>query len=375
MFDIDTELGKAKQALDAKNYDKAKDICKAILHDVTGTHESDLRDKMSIYDVLVEITRIEGRLVDNIMYSDHVIDGARKLNDRETLARMLNTSGFTLNRMGNRDGAMERFKEAEKLVQNFKNQVQYGRALAGQANVLWRSGKNKDAIQMAEKVLEIGLENDENMLTAGAAGILCSCWYELAEFDKALQAAKLSVSTYRNMANPADLARALNNQGEIYKRMKQFDNAIISYQEGISILDSGKERQLGYLLTNLAECQIRKGDISAAQASLDNAKVILEGSEDKFAVACMWVVTGLIEVANDRPEEGIEWIRRAERRMESLKMVYDLGVIQYELASIYMKIGRVDLAVMNIHKAIDVLTKAGSKDLVEGVKDIVRSGK
>ncbi len=374
MVDIQTEINLAKEALDAKDYDNAHDICLAALKDSESKtlDEREVKDRLELLVTMTDVLKNQGRLFDNLMYINQVIDGARAINDHETLATGLTRAGFVFNKMGKREKAMVMFDEAEAIVKNFKNRVQYGYVLAGKANIFWRSGENRKAIETAGKVLGIGLENEEYVLAGGAASIISSAWFERGEFDEALKAAKLSVETYRNAGNTSDMARALNNQGEVYKRMHDFDKAIETYEEGVSVV--GKDvKRLGYLYTNLAECHARKGELDVAEEEFAKAREVLKDSEDKYAVACTWFVRGLLEDAHGRTDNGMEWLVKAERRMEHLGVPYDLGVFRYELAQVYLKMGRVDLAVDMIHKAIDVLTRAGSKDLVDDVKELVKS--
>ena len=168
------------------------------------------------------------------------------------------------------------------------------------------------------------------------------------------------------------LPRALNNQGEIFKRMRVFNMAIESYEEGISVLDIRTVKRFGYLYTNMAECHTRKGDVEEGRINLEKAQEILKDSEDKYAIACMWFVTGLLEGACGQTEEAREWLEKAEKRMDELGVPYDLGVIRHELARLHLKTGNEKEARDMADKAIEVLKKAGAVDLVEEVKELVK---
>ena len=153
--------------------------------------------------------------------------------------------------------------------------------------------------------------------------------------------------------------------------MRDYDKAIESYEEGLSVLEAGTVKRVGYLYTNMAECQTKKGNLEGAETSLEKAQKILEHSEDKYAIACMWYVKGLVENAQNRTENGLEWLLKAENRMAELGVPYDLGVIRMELVRHYMKSGDRDRAVEMANEAIAVLEKAGAKDLVEEVREMV----
>ena len=359
--------------MNLNDYDRAREICIVALKESNAVtmERSVVKDRLDLLVTLSDICKNQERLFDNINYLRELTKGARSINDTEMLAKGLIRIGFVFNRMGKRDRAMDKFNEAEELTKNFKNQIQYGYVLAGKANIYWRSGENEKALELAKRVLEIGLENDEFILTAGGANVMSSVCFEMGDYEEALKVAMLSVETYRNSGNKSELARALNNQGEIYKRMQEYDKAIESYQEGLSVFDDGTAKRLGYLYTNMAECQARQGVMKDAKISLDKAIKFLEGSEDKYAVGCMWYVRGLLEDANDNTKKGEEWLLKAEGRMVELEVTYDLGIIRKELASLYTKSGQDEPAADMANKAIQALEKAGAKNLADEVRKMV----
>lgn len=374
MENAQSEIQKAKEAIDAKDFDRARDICVAALKETEdgAADRQVMRDRLDILLTLSDICKHQDRMLENIDYLNKVIDGARSMDDRELLAKGLIRTGFVFNKLGKRDKAMIYFNEAEELTKNFENRVQYGYVLAGKANIYWRTGENLKAIELAKNILSIGFENEEYTLTAGAANLLSSAWFELANFTEALRAAMLSVEIYRNAGNTSDLTRALNNQGEIFKRMGTFNMAIKSYEEGISLLDSRTVKRLGYLYTNLAECNIRTGDLEDGRINLEKAQYVLKDSEDAYAVTCMWYVAGLLEGARGRTEQARELLEKAERRMNELGVAYDLGVIRQELVRLHLKIGNKNEARDMADKAIEVLKKAGAVDLVDEIKEMVK---
>lgn len=374
MGDIQLDLEKANEAMDRKEYDLAGFICtEALKENETRLPESSaVKERLEILLTLSDICKQQDRILDNIKYLDQLIDTARSIDDREMVAKGLVRTGFVFNKLGDRKNAMERFNEAEKLAKDFENRVQYGYALAGKANIYWRTGENNKAIELGKIVLNIGLEHEEYILTAGAANLLSSAWFELANFTEALKAANRSVEIYQRTGNTSDLARALNNRGEIFKRMQVYNMAIESYKEGISVLDTSTVKRFGYLYTNMAECQIRMGYLEEAKISLEKAQEVLKDSEDAYAVACMWFVAGLLDGAHDRTDIAMEWFEMAEKRMEELGVAYDLGIIRKEFARLLKNAGNEKEAMEMALKAMEALGKAGAMDLVEEIKGMMK---
>jgi tetratricopeptide (TPR) repeat protein len=370
MEDVDSDIQRAREAIEQKDFEAARSLCLSAL-ERTGASPEGVRERIDILLTLSDVCKHTDRMQDNIECLGWLVEIARSAGDTATVAKALIRMGFVYNRQGRRDLAMERFDEAEAMAKDLEDRIQYGYALAGKANIFWRRGENRKAIELAKQVLEIGLANKEYTLTAGAANVLSSAFFELAQFKEALRAASLSVGTYRNLDNVSDLARALNNQGEIFKRMGSYNMAIESYEEGISVLDSHTVKRFGYLYTNLAECRTRMGALEDARTALERAGEVLRGSEDNYALACMWYVTGLLKGAMDLPDESREWLERAEAKMEDLGVAYDLGVVRHELVRHHLKAGSEAKAKEMAEKAIYILQKAGAVDLVEETRRLL----
>ena len=62
---------------------------------------------------------------------------------------------------------------------------------------------------------------------------------------------------------------------------------------------------------------------------------------------------------------------KGRKRMGDLSAKYDLGVIQRELVSHYINAGDKDQASTMAKKAIESLEKAGAKDLVDEVRELI----
>ncbi|MCK4266000.1 MAG: tetratricopeptide repeat protein [Thermoplasmata archaeon] len=372
---IQKEIGKAKKAIDDRDYNRAKDICKAALKEIElKTMDSqDRKRRMTLLELLADISKHQGRLVDTLMYLDHLIEDACSMHDHKIQAKALNQAGFTFLRMGKHDKALEMHKQAEKIVKNFKNPLQYGWVLLGMANVYWRTGQNEKVIEMAKKCLEISTTTDEYNLTSGAASVISAAWLALGQLDKSLEASKQAVDTNRKSGNMSELARSLNNQGEIYKRMKKYDRAIEAYKEGITILGERKDHRLEYLFTNIAECQARLGRKKEAESSARKAEDALKGSEDKYVIACLWFVKGLIEENHGKPETARSLFRKAEKRMAELAIPYELGNIRYELACNYLKNGNEKIAQQFLRGAIEAYEEAGSVELIKETQKLLKN--
>lgn len=364
-MDIQAEVERARQATSDKNYSEAFAIAKAALKEIeTKTMDSqDLRTRLDILEILALSSKWMGHHVNSVMYYGHLVKGAEKINDQELKARTLTELAFVYMRMGKREKAMENLEDAEKLVRNFHNPEIYIKILSGKAIIHWRSGRNPEAIEIAEKSLEMADKYEEWQLAGNSASVLSAAYNELVNYDKALEYCDRAIGYYGKEGLDISIAQMYNNQGEYLKRMKEFERAIESYEKGLSMLAEQNTREAGYMLTNLAECQARVGLEKEAGDTLEKAEKVLKGSEDKYAVACLWFVKGLFEELQGNIDRAQDIFRKAEKRMSDLDIPYDTGIIQFELAKSYQNDGNVAAAEQMMYKAQESFKKSGSLGL------------
>ena len=137
----------------------------------------------------------------------------------------------------------------------------------------------------------------------------------------------------------------LSNNGENYKLLGDYEKAIEIYNEGLEIIgEDGGKRGLGYLYINLAECWIHVGDQHRAKKFIENAEEIFSVSEDKFAIAYLWLFKGMYEDIKDHEEKAWQFMQKAQRMMGKLNIPFDLGIIQLELARSLLNNGKIDKA-------------------------------
>jgi tetratricopeptide (TPR) repeat protein len=118
-------------------------------------------------------------------------------------------------------------------------------------------------------------------------------------------------------------------------------------------------------MTNLAESSIKLGDLAKARKHAEKAVKAFEGMEDKYALANLDMVWGLVHSCAGKDAEADASFEKARAAMAELGIPYDTGVIQLEHGRALAKRGDAERAKAAIKSAIRSFVEAGAKGMRE----------
>ncbi len=360
-------LAEVKDSLNDQAYPEAVRLCKDTLMELedAGQSEENARKKTQLLFCLSEICHVSGRWMDGLMYLSTVISKSSELADPDIKSEAVIRIADIRSKMGNWNKALEKYDEGEKLVKRFENPYLLGRTYVGRGTVFWRRGKYEEAMSYADKTLKLGESIDNQHLVGSAFGLKASISFDMREYQDAIDWNDRALEAFRTLGDDIEIARILNNKGEVYKITGDYTAAIQTFQEGLIVLtNSTNNRSLGYIYTNLTECQIRKGNIVAAQKTYTLAENMVSVSEDKYIKAQLAMVKGLIEHSVGNISGALKELSKAQSIMKKLDIPYDMGVIHLEHARILKDTDR-SHAFREYKNAILSFKKAHTQDMLK----------
>ena len=375
MSTVEELLKEADEAFQARDFDKTKEICRIGIRQLEKSSDSaSIKATIKFLDILSESDIRLGRWFDAIISLERLVRLADQQRDLIAKAEATITIGDLFSRSGKWDKARAKYEEALMIVKNFSNPFHLGMALAGMGIVCWRQANNMEAIQNGQRALKIGEEIENDELIGKAASLISSVRNDLGEYDRSLEVNEKAIEAYRRMGVTFDLARVLNNHGEIYKILDDFDEAIKTFNEALEIKGvNSNKRILGYLYFNLGECYVRKGDVGKAREMIDNAEGAMDNSEDKYLKAYVMMVKGMIRSKDGKPETALNMLAKAEDWMISLSIPYDSGIIVLEHALSLLEHGYRGEGIAKLKQANDLFKDADSKYLMEKTESLIKS--
>ena len=136
MNDIHPNIQKAKDAIARKDHNDAIILCKTAIKPIEKVKDRhSIKAKIEFYFILAEISELEGRWIDSLMYLERVLELERMSKDHISRAKAFIQMGDVFFKSGKLDNSIDRFKMAENIVKNFNNPQLLGETITGKGYV------------------------------------------------------------------------------------------------------------------------------------------------------------------------------------------------------------------------------------------------
>jgi tetratricopeptide (TPR) repeat protein len=359
-------LKKARSAFEKHSYDDVLAQCKEAIAvvDKEMSGPTAARMRADILLLMADAKDISGAWIDAILYLDGVSQISLSLGDNKLAIESLIRAGYIMGKKGKWRDAQKKFEKAESLSQKHGNHRLLGRALAGQGIVLWRQGKYLEAIRHGDRAAEIGKKTRDDELIGRAMSLISNVRFDRGEYEASLATNAEALASFEKLKDDIEIARLLNNCGETYKVMGDTKKALEYFDNSVKVAErSGNKRTLGYAMTNLAESNIRLGDVAKARKHAAKAEEAFAGMEDRYAVANLSMVWGLIHEAGGKHAEADESFAKARTIMAELGIIYDTGVISLEHGLALAKRGDKAGASASLKAAVHSFTEADAPSM------------
>ena len=364
--DIMATLALADLSIVKGDYERSLILLKGALNQVERAAPNDLKQRLDIMMKMAELNHITGQWVDALMYLDTVIQTASEKNLIGMMGEALITSGTILSKKGKWDISQKKFEQAISLLGARSIHPMMARALVGKGTIFWRRGVGDEAILLARKAIKIGEDVEDDNILGSAHSLIASAAFDMGNYPLSLTSNEKALKHYRAAGNIIEVTRVLNNAGEIHKVMGDYPKAIEHFNEGLKLTTGkGVRRNMGYLLTNLAECHIREGRNLEARTFATMAEDNVTAIEDEYLRAMLRFVWALIHEFEEDYGKASENYMSALLKMFSLGIPFDTGIMQLTYSDCLLKQGKKDEAVKHLNDAVTSFKRAGSAPMTE----------
>jgi tetratricopeptide (TPR) repeat protein len=354
-------IAKAKAHINKNEYERASAILKDALLSVDKQAPGNLKPRLEIMMLLADVNNLLGEWVDALFYLDAVVHSSTDVRFSAIAAEALISSGTILSKKGNWDVAMRKFKQAEMLADSERLWNIKGRALVSMGIIHWRQGDGEESIQLAGRAWGIGQEIEDHGLMGSSFALMASVKFDQADFGGAVEANEKALDHFRKTNELLETSRVLNNLGETYKLMGEYEKAIEQFDEGLKAIEKmGVKRNIGYLLMNLAECHVRQGKIKKAKLYAKQTSDTIKDQEDVYLQAYLSLVWALIYDQGGKAGSADTEFESALSKMMGLGIPFDTALFQLDYARSSLRRGKTDKAKRLFNEAIRCFTEAGS---------------
>jgi signal transduction histidine kinase len=222
--------------------------------------------------------------IGNIYYFDNKLDEylatvksikefAVKDKDSFHLAKSLYYTGDYYDNKNILDSAYKYYYQSEKIYSQLNDTIHTGKVKLKKAGILYDNGSLKESEIELIKSLKLLLPKKNERLIYECYNILALNLKELKDYPKSLEyfnLAQIQLNKLEKKDTPNlefSKSTCLNNIGNVYVKMENYENAQRFYNKALSIKDLNKSKPILYamILSNLAYAKLKKGNISEAK--------------------------------------------------------------------------------------------------------------
>lgn len=165
---------------------------------------------------------------------------------------------------------------------------------------------------------------------------------------------------------PADAAYAMQNLAHIYSDQKRYDTAISTYKSSLLMVEQiGDELQESRILCNIAQTQIKNGQLDEAKASLNQSLRIAIKKDSKSDIANIYNELGNVERAKANYQQAIVFYQKSAELYKIIQNDNGLALCLRKIGEAQVDMGNYSDAEKNINESIGIGIQIGNQYLLQ----------
>lgn len=259
---------------------------------------------------------------------------ALEANDTAHTAKALYFIGDYFEKELQIDSAFKYYSKAEKLYRNIEDILNTGRTTLYKAGILYDAGIFTESEIQTAQALHFLIESGDNRLIYESYNLMALNLEELNNHEGSLKYFNLALgqldmmekSDYDKEKLLRSRASICNNMGNLYKKIKNFPEAIQLYQKGLETkgLKSGHPILYAMLLNNLAEAKSKLGhDRLETESFMLEALKIRKKNNFEAGIVNSRISLGEFYLLRNDTAKGIASIKEGYELAKKIKSSYD----------------------------------------------------
>jgi len=315
-------------------------------------------------------------------------------------ADMIRNIGYTYNRKGDYDQAIERCKAGLSLVKETHSIIE-GKLYKVMGWAHLRKGNYDKANEYMSKGLNIAKEADDRDEMGEMHHALGTLFYTTNVYEKSLDHFKRSLSIKQELGDEKGIAKTMNNMGNLLEAVGDIERSLEHYKKGLEIVEKiGEKYYIAATLNNMGiiywetgkldkvlECQKRsleifktlgnqhytstllnnvgniyhdQGDLEKALDNYEEALSIANRLDEKSSMIHPLTNIGLAYIDMDELETARGYIEKSLQLCTESQELRQLIVNYFALGEIYLKEVEIEKASDLAKKALDIALQLGS---------------
>jgi CHAT domain-containing protein len=261
----------------------------------------------------------------------------QQANDPVKAAQLLNEAGRLQLKLNLPKEALATFQESLTLTNQVHNPVAEVDALNGAGAACLHSARPQDALPYIQKAIATSEQNNYVFGRAEALLLLSDCENRTTKHSQALKTAHEALTLWQAIGNPRGIIRAQLKVATYQFALNSLEEATRSNETAHSLANKGGFKDLeAESLINLGFIEYRKGAWSGVTKFLWDARKLVDADSDPLmmtritgTIAEAYLESGQLEIALQKYEEALEYIRKASQPRGVTIVKWSIGRILF----------------------------------------------
>lgn len=329
---LQTELDKADK-LNDKDPNLSFDFIKTLI----AQHENELKN----YD----LAALYSRLGTYHFYFGQYEQSLKLLNKSKKLLKTLNnrigvsillTHGMLLDSTGKASESEELFYQAIKISKEIEDLEILSDSYAGLAGMYDLNHNDVEALKYYQKAYVIVQELNDELDMAYLNTNMASVYANLKDFNKAISLQNTAITYFQNNDYKYDEMLAHYSQAVIYKRDKQFERALVSYNKMLALsLEFNEPNKVYFANIGISMLYLKLANFEKAQEYWLQAEQLFPDIEGPYSKAHHYLVKAQLEVNDKNTKLAFNTVSKAQKiiftldqdkNLDMYSLLYDVKI-------------------------------------------------
>jgi tetratricopeptide (TPR) repeat protein len=238
--------------------------------------------------------------------------------------------------------------------------------------VAWSSfeiGDTEEGLHYADKALEEAKKARDNYLMGKVLIDIGNSFNVLNKYYEAIDRYEEAIRVLDPEKDLDQVARAMNNLGDVYLKMGEFDRAVTYFEKCLDIAKrTGYQMLEAFATSNLADSYYKKGEREKAVEFVDKALKLCKKLDNKFMTGQMYVLWGQLATEDGDIEAARGFFSMAMEISEQHNLPVCLASAWREYGIMLRGIGEKAEARKFLMKSLELFEQLGSEVQVSRVR-------
>ena len=286
-----------------------------------------LPEDQSRQEVLIDVLLEQERLYETLGQRERqqaiinqILSLLQPTGDPARLAEVYVRQGDLYTLLRRFTAAAEALDESVRISRDISDPIGERNALRSLGLLHWHEGKNEEALERIEEVLDIDRQQEDTEAIVGDLTNLAAVLRSLEDYERARTCLEEGLQLCEVIQNPTKQSYILNTLGNIYRSLGKDDEAIVSFQRVLEITEQNRIPILQcYSLTSLAHMYFRQGRIQESLQLYEQAIDVSRKAKNAEGLSLSLRMLGEVLLGMDRQSEALLHFQEAASIFARLK--------------------------------------------------------